>query len=86
MRLKKSSSYSPSLTAFSATSARIGLTEGGNFPLASHDSVKLISGYRVTMVAGSQTFRNDSLKLFKGGLEFRVEITLEVTVRVRETS
>ena len=39
MRLKKSSSYSPSLTALSATSARIGLTEGGNFPLTSHDSV-----------------------------------------------
>jgi hypothetical protein len=38
------------------------------------------------MTAGSQTFRNDSLELFKGGLEFRVEIALEVTVRVRETS
>lgn len=83
MRLKKSSSYSPSLTALSATSASIGLSEGGNLVLTSHDSVRLMSDCRLVMVAASQTLCNGDLEFFDGSLEFRVKFALKGTVGAR---
>lgn len=50
MRLKKLSSYSPSITALSATCARTGLSDGGNLPFVSQFSFAIAS-LRTSMAA-----------------------------------